>query len=108
MAARVRDHATYEDLLNAPENMIAELVDGELYTWPRPRPLHSKASFRLSAVLGPPFDFGEGGPGGWLLLDEPEIHFATKERVLVPDLAGWRIERAPDENEKHITVAPDW
>ena len=108
MAARVRDHATYEDLLNAPENMIAELVDGELYTWPRPRFRHVGASSRLGGILVPPFEFGQGGPGGWVIADEPEIHFAPKERVLVPDLAGWRIERAPDEDEKYTTIAPDW
>src|SRR2546421_10854995 len=108
MAARVRDHATYEDLLKAPENMIAELVDGELYTWPKPRPLHVGGSSRLGALLTAAFQFGQGGPGGWVIYDEPEIHFAPRERVLVPDLAGWRIERAPDESAKHFRVAPDW
>ena len=64
MAARVRDHATYEDLLAAPENMIAELVDGELYTWPRPRLRQVAASTRLNALIGAAFDLGERGPGG--------------------------------------------
>jgi len=109
MAARVRDHATYEDLLNAPENMIAELVDGELYTWPQPRGGHIRAASRLGAILGPAYDFGEGGPGGWHILDEPELHFALNERVLIPDLAGWRIERMPDVPSDHrFTITPDW
>lgn len=108
MAARVRDHATYEDLLNAPENMIAELVDGELYTWPRPRLSHVGAALRLGAILVSAFQWGEGGPGGWVIYLEPEIHFAPKERVLIPDLAGWRVERAPTEGTKRVTIPPDW
>jgi Uma2 family endonuclease len=108
MAARVRDHATYEDLLNAPENMIAELVDGELYTWPRPRVKHVGANSRLGGILIPAFQFGQGGPGGWVIYGEPEIHFSPRERVLVPDLAGWRVEHAPDEDTAYITVPPDW
>jgi Uma2 family endonuclease len=107
MAARVRDHATYEDLLNAPENMIAELVDGELYTWPRPRMKHVDASSVLGMLLAP-FRLRKGGPGGWVILDEPEIHFAPKERVLVPDLAGWHVERAPDRNAAYVTIPLDW
>ena len=36
---------------------------------------------------------GLGGPGGWYILDEPELHLG--EEILVPDLAGWRRERMP-------------
>lgn len=109
MAARVRDHATYEDLVNAPENMIAELVDGELYTWPKPRGRHVVASSRLGGLLTQAFDAGDGGPGGWLILDEPELHLALNQRVLVPDIAGWRIERMPDIPSDHrFTIVPDW
>jgi len=33
-----------------------------------------------------PFDRGRGGPGGWWMLDGPELHLGRN--VLVPDLAG--------------------
>jgi hypothetical protein len=33
--------------------------------------------------IGPPFDEGQGGPGGWRILYEPELHFGRD--VLVPD-----------------------
>lgn len=43
--------------------------------------------------LSGPFDEGRGGPGGWIILDEPELHLS--EDVLLPDLAGWHRERMP-------------
>jgi Uma2 family endonuclease len=59
--------------------------------------------------LAPPFDFGEGGPGGWWILDEPEIHWELNRVVTVPDLAGWRKARLPDMPDDHrFTVVPDW
>jgi Uma2 family endonuclease len=57
--------------------------------------------------IGSRFQFGDGGPGGWWILDEPELHLG--EHVLVPDLAGWRRERLPDVRAKtHFELAPDW
>jgi Uma2 family endonuclease len=98
--------ATYEDVLNAPENKVAEILDGELFLSPRPAPRHAVASSRLGRVLGP-FDEGPGGPGGWWILDEPELHFG--EQVVVPDLAGWKRERMPTmPDEAFFTLPPDW
>ena len=96
--------ATYEDVLNAPENKVAEILDGELFLSPRPAPRHAVASSRLGRFLGP---FDEGGPGGWWILHEPELHFG--EQVVVPDLAGWRRERLPAmPEEAFFSLAPDW
>jgi Uma2 family endonuclease len=102
MAARMRGRATYEDLLRAPRGMVAELVDGELYTWPRPGGAHILVSSRLGAVLDP-FD-----RRGWWILDKPEVHLGTN--VMVPDLAGWRRERMPDVDgtDHRFTISPDW
>jgi Uma2 family endonuclease len=58
-------------------------------------------------TLGGPFDVGGTGPGGWILLDEPELHLGGD--VLVPDLAGWRRERMPKlPSVPALTLAPDW
>jgi Uma2 family endonuclease len=98
--------ATYEDVLNAPEHKVAEILDGELFLSPRPAPRHSVASSRLGAVLGP-FDYGDDGPGAWWIISEPECHFG--ENVLVPDLGGWRRDRmlaVPDT--AFFSLAPDW
>ena len=61
----------------------------------------------LGGELGPPFHRGHGGPGGWWILDEPELHLG--EDVLVPDLAGWRREHMPElPDTAYFTLAPDW
>jgi Uma2 family endonuclease len=107
MAARVQQHATYEDLVRLPENMVGELIEGELYASPRPAGPHTLAASALGALLVPPFQFGLGGKGGWWILDEPEVHLGRN--VVVPDLAGWRQERMPELPTNHIfSVTPDW
>jgi Uma2 family endonuclease len=105
-ADTARRRATYDDVLAAPRHLVAEIVDGELRLSPRPRIIHARAASRLGASLDGPFDRGAGGPGGWILLDEPELHLPD---VLVPDLAGWRREHLPNlPDEPFLTLAPDW
>ncbi|MDX2023338.1 MAG: Uma2 family endonuclease [Deltaproteobacteria bacterium] len=108
MADSAKKLATYEDVLNAPAHMVAELIAGELRLQPRPAKPHAAAATALSEELGPPFKRGRGGPGGWIILYEPELHFGRD--VLVPDLAGWRRERMPSllADETYFTLAPDW
>lgn len=107
MTVRTRVEATYEDLLKAPDNLIAELVDGELHTSPRPGGIHARFSSALGMDVGSAYDRGRGGPGGWWILDEPELHLGRN--VLVPDLAGWRRERMPVIPKDHVfAVPPDW
>ncbi len=99
--------ATYQDVLNAPAHLVAELIDGKLYTQPRPGFPHATANSRLMSRLGPPFDFGEGGPGGWCIVIEPELHL--NKDILVPDMAGWRRERMPEiPTGAYTALAPDW
>jgi Uma2 family endonuclease len=111
MSGAAKRRATYEDVLAAPEHVIAQVIDGVLYTMPRPRPRHSRVASRLGAMLIPPFDLGTTGPGGWVILDEPEVHLGHPEPdILVPDLAGWRRARmtAIPMEDAFITVVPDW
>lgn len=100
--------ATYADLEAVPPNMVAEILGGELVTHPRPRPRHGIAANSLGHELTGPFQKGRGGgPGGWLFITEPELHLG--DHVVVPDLAGWRLERLPVVPEEvGITIAPDW
>ena len=105
--AVTRPRATYEDLLAVPEHMVAEILDGELFTHARPALRHAGASSALGMKLGTRFHLGDGGPGGWWILDEPELHLG--EDVVVPDLAGWRRERMAElPDEAFLTLAPDW
>lgn len=109
MAARTRERATYQDLLNAPDNLTAELVDGELFLSPQPGVPHSRFASALGMDIGSAYDRGRGGPGGWWIIHEPEIHFAYNTRAVVPDLGGWRRERIPVLPTDHrFTVSPDW
>jgi Uma2 family endonuclease len=105
--ARLKKLATYEDLVALPENLVGEIVDGELYASPRPASPHAVAAAALGEELGPPFKRGRGGPGGWFILFEPELHVGGQ--VLVPDLAGWRRERMPViPDVAFFEIAPDW
>jgi Uma2 family endonuclease len=102
-----RRPATYADLEALPEHLVGELIDGVLYIASRPAPPHAQAASLLGMLLGGPFNLGQGGPGGWRILDEPELRLG--EDVLVPDLAGWRRERLPVlPRTVDITVPPDW
>ncbi|MFO7564067.1 MAG: Uma2 family endonuclease [Enhygromyxa sp.] len=107
MSEPARRRATYQDVLDAPEHLVAELIYGTLVTSPRPAPRHALVASGLGMDIGNPFQRGRGGPGGWWILDEPELHLG--ENVLVPDIAGWRRERLPElPNEAYFELAPDW
>ena len=99
--------ATYDDLVKLADNLVAEIVSGELHASPRPAGPHTIAASVLGGRLVPPFHEGRGGPGGWWIADEPELHLG--EDVLVPDVAGWRRSRMPRyPGSAYCTVAPDW
>jgi Uma2 family endonuclease len=106
MAEPPRREATYEDLLAAPPHSIAQLVDGELNVQPRPAGPHGVAASGLGADLVGPFQRGRGGPGGWIIIHEPELHFGRD--VVVPDLAGWRADAPPELDATFFTVRPVW
>ena len=99
--------AIYADLASVPDHLIGEIIDGELVTQPRPAASHARAASRLGMEIGTPFDRGRGGPGGWIILDEPELHLHGD--ALVPDLAGWRRERMPELLDvAAFELAPNW
>ncbi len=101
--------ATYADLMAVPDPLVAEIIDGELIVSPRPASLHTRASSQLTGDLVGPFGRGRDGPGGWIILIEPELHLGPEPDVLVPDLAGWRRERMPVlPDTVGFTMAPDW
>ena len=104
---QARRTATYQDLLSVPDHLVAEILDGDLYASPRPSVAHAIATTGLGANLVGPFDHGRGGPGGWWILVEAEVHLG--DDVVVPDLAGWRRTRLPEmPRGAFLSVAPDW
>jgi Uma2 family endonuclease len=98
----------YEAYLRVPEHQHAEIVNGTLYVMSRPGPRHATAASILGVEIGGPFHRGRGGPGGWWILDEPELQLVPKEPI-IPDLAGWRVEHMPQlPDTACFTLVPDW
>src|SRR5262245_41879690 len=107
MASSAPRRATYEDVLAAPDDVIAEILDGVLITSPRPAVPHTRAASVAGMDIGGPFDRDPSGPGGWWILDKPELHLGPD--VVVPEHAGWRRERMPAiPNRPYFELAPDW
>lgn len=102
--------ATYADLQAVPDTKVAEIIDGELFVSPRPAPAHAHASSALGIDIGGSFHgkrSGGSGPGGWWIVDEPELHLGPN--VVVPDLAGWRQDRMPFfPKTAWFDLVPDW
>ena len=102
-----RRPATYQDVLDAPPHRVAEIVDGVLHVNPRPALPHALATSAIEQSIGAAFQIGRGGPGGWWIIFEPELHLS--DDILVPDLAGWRRARMPVfPDAPYATLAPDW
>lgn len=109
MRTAIVEENLYDQLLELPDNLVGEIINGQLYTQPRPAAPHAVASSSLGMQIGPPYHRGRGGPGGWWILDEPELHFVRDTEVLVPDIAGWRRERMPKPpQDQRFEVVPDW
>ena len=105
--AKVSEPATYQDVLDAPPHMVAELVDGKLHIQPRPAKRHVWARSVMGIEIGASFGRGMGGSGGWLIIDQPELHLGGD--VVVSDIAGWRRETMSEVMEgEYFTQAPDW
>jgi Uma2 family endonuclease len=109
--------ATYQDVLDAPAGMRAELIDGVLYPQAAPAMPHQLVASLMNVDLGHRFHRRSGGddptrPGGWRIVAGPELWLGGSEPkalVVVPDLAGWRRERWDRAQRTHgQTVAPDW
>lgn len=99
--------ATYADILALPPNVTGEIAFGVLHTHPRPAPRHAVASASLMQEVIGPFQKRLGGPGGWIVMVEPELHLGP--HVVVPDIAGWRRERLPKlPDTAFIETPPDW
>ena len=95
-----------EELLALPDDMVGEIMDGELVVTPRPSPLAHATKLALSAELSKA-SAEAAGRHGWWIYDEAKLRLGAN--VLVPDLAGWRRQRMPKRSDKkYVELAPDW
>jgi Uma2 family endonuclease len=108
MTAPAKRPATYADIEALPPHLTGEIIFGTLHAHPRPVTRHVTGAHRLSVTIASPFEFGRGGPGGWIFLPEEELHLGP--HVVVPDISGWRVERLPADygESAFMTVPPDW
>ena len=110
MGEPARGIATWEDLLNAPEDgrFTYEILGGNLEALPHPLPQHGWTQGMLFSDLSSPFGRGRGGPGGWWLILETDVMLASHD-IVAPDISGWRRERMPAfPRTRPIEIAPDW
>ena len=109
IARKINNSSPFDELMALPENLVGEIIGGQLYAQPRPAGPHNNAETCLGSALNPPFQQGKGGPGGWWIQVEPEVHFIRDTEITVPDLGGWRRERMPNLPRDHrYEVVPDW
>ena len=100
--------ATRSDLDALPPTWRGEIIDGELYAFPRPSAPHAHIVTSIGSDLIAPFQRGRGGPGGWWILIEPGIQLPRAPEI-APDLAGWRRERLGQlPRSGPIDTAADW
>jgi Uma2 family endonuclease len=104
----LKRHATEADLDLVPETHTAEIIDGDLHAFPRPKTFHQSAQFELGELLGPARR--RPPPDGWVILPEVQIAFQQKwPHLLIPDLSGWRRARMPEMPDvATVELAPDW
>ena len=109
MASVPRAQTLYEALEALPAGVTGEIIDGQLYAMPRPSGRHRLAASNVNIDVGNAYSRGRGGPGGWWIIVEPEVHFARDVELCVPDVAGWQRERMPEVPDGHrFEVVPDW
>ena len=109
----IRKPATYEDLLKVPDRFVAEILDGKLHVSPRPTLRHAVSASELGADLIGPYSRGRGGPGGWWILYQPELHlevlrFVSGRWAIVATYADDARVRAEPFQAAEIDLLPLW
>jgi len=104
-----RRPATYADLVALPTHLKGEILDGRLYTQPRPRDVHMMLAGAAFYDLYGKFHRGHAGPSSWWVVIEPGIEL-PRSPEFSPDSAGWRRDRVPRRPDRKDTwrVVPDW
>jgi Uma2 family endonuclease len=103
----VTKRATYQDVLDAPEHKVAEILDGELVLSPMLASRVAVAHSRLQRIVGRAVDDARPGVDGWWIFSKPEVHLG--EHVVVPDIGGWRRQDMPSfPDVDYFSTPPSW
>jgi Uma2 family endonuclease len=104
-----KPNATYADIEALPDGRTGEIIDGDLYVSGRPRARHQVAISGAFAELVPAMR-SKPPKKRWQLLFETEIWFGRdRENLLVPDIAGWHLDRLRDVPDvQTLEIVPDW
>jgi Uma2 family endonuclease len=95
----VRFDELWEAILALPEGVTGEIVaPGTIETMSRPGRAHRRAAGSLAFGTGGRLGFPQRG---WVIESEIEVRFG--ELLLVPDLAGWRLD---ERGDAFLAVAP--
>lgn len=103
MPQSVHRNPSYQDILALPEHLVGEILAGELYAHPRPAPKHARAYSALTGSLWNLFDEGSRGPGGWWILDEPELP-ETAWFEFAPDWACEILSPATERTDRAVKI----
>ncbi len=94
---------TYHDYLLLPEEKQYELINGELFMVPAPRPYHQVVSLRFKVALSQSVKEHHLGE----VLDAPcDVYFSSND-VVQPDILFVSSERLGIIKENYIQGAPD-
>ncbi len=102
---------TFEDWLNLPEDSHAELIDGQIVYKANPGGEHGDRQLAIGSVLRTLFARKPqgNGTGGWWIMSDVSILYTKLERILEPDIVGWKRDRVPDKPTGYpIAIRPDW
>ncbi len=77
-----RPRKSLQDYLALPDDVRAELIDGELYMTPAPRPVHQRVGFRLGRAVA---RLVEGAELGEVFVAPVDVHLPTGD-IVQPDI----------------------
>lgn len=108
-ASRARHDKTFADVLALGEDARVELIDGEIVPKAAPTFVHGRAQAATSGWLFDRFGGDNSTPPTWYFATEVDTEL-TPDRVVRPDVAGWRASRVAEAQlvGRPVLVIPDW
>ena len=100
-----------EDWLNLNADSHAELIDGQIVYKTHPDGEHGDRQGAVISALRTIFNRKPqgNGTGGWWIMSDVSILYTKLERILEPDIVGWKRNRVPEKPTGYpIAVRPDW